>query len=133
MDRARKNKPDRAWDDISIVLADNAGITSLNEAHLGKAENTDVLSFCYPPIPGENNQFTGEIIVNVQLAAKEGERRSGMSASRELALYIAHGCDHLYDETDYEQSGRQRMRRRELRWLNIIAEDDITLVEKLYK
>jgi rRNA maturation RNase YbeY len=131
MDKARKIKPERTWDEISIVLTDNTAITDLNRKHLDKTDVTDVLSFCYPPIPGEDNQFTGELIINVQLAVTEGERRHGTTASRELALYIAHGCDHLQGETDYESSGRNRMRRRELRWLKSISEKDMALVENL--
>ncbi len=131
MDKARRIKPERTWDEISIVLTDNTAITELNRKHLDKTDVTDVLSFCYSPIPGEDNQFTGEIIVNVQLAVTEGERRHGTTPSRELALYIAHGCDHMHGETDYELSGRNRMRRRELRWLKSISEQDVTLVENL--
>ena len=58
-----------------------------------------------------------EIIVNAERAWLAGSRRRGWSPSRELALYIAHGCDHLNDERDTTPAGRRRMRRRELHWL----------------
>jgi rRNA maturation RNase YbeY len=130
--RAKRLKPERDWGDISIVLTDNRGITELNTRYLQKSEITDVLSFCYPPIPGENGLYAGEIIINAELAAKEGNRRKRTSESGELALYLAHGCDHLQDQEDYEPADRRRMRRRELRWLKIIADETRELVEGLY-
>lgn len=131
MQKARRIDPGRTWDEISIVLTDDPGITGLNAEHLEKNEATDVLSFCYPPIPGERNCHTGEIIVNVQRAVEEGVRRKNASPSRELALYIAHGCDHLYGQDDADEKDRKRMRRRELKWLSDIEEADHGLVQEI--
>lgn len=131
MDRITRLDRNRGWKEISIVLTDNAGIRLINQRHLAQPEVTDVISFRYDPIPGDNDLFSAEIIVNVQRAAeaclprelasgrREGPRvgRLAWSESRELALYIAHGCNHLAGETDYDKAGRTRMRRRELRWL----------------
>lgn len=74
---------------------------------------TDVISLRYEPVPGEEEAVTGEVFVNVDLAAQAAQFGRG----RELALYIAHGIDHLAGETDEDSRGRARMRRRELRWL----------------
>ena len=57
-----------------------------------------------------------------ELAVRKGRelataQRKDWGASSELGLYIAHGCDHLSGAEDYDRPGRERMRRRELRWL----------------
>ena len=89
----------------------------LNLLVMRHAGSTDVISQRYEPLPGEPAGMRGELLVNVERAWQVGARRSGWSTSRALALYIAHGCDHLNDAADATLAGRQRMRRRELRWL----------------
>jgi rRNA maturation RNase YbeY len=107
--------PGAAWSRIDVVLVDDAESRRLNRLHLRKPEPTDVLSFRYPALPGEHGRDSGEIVVNVETAVREGRRRRG--ASREFALYLAHGCDHLLGNDDRTGQERDRMRRRELRWL----------------
>lgn len=129
MDRVRRLDPNKDWKEISIVLTDDAGIAPVSRKYLTNPDVTDVISFCYDPMPGDNGLFSAEVIVNVQRAAdrvKGPARRDGWHVSRELALYIAHGCDHLAGETDYDRAGRDRMRRRELRWLKQAADEGLT-------
>ena len=114
MDHARSMTRGRKWNEVSLLLTDDAGISRVNCEYLHRDGPTDVMSFRYEPLPGEE-AFCGEIIVNVQRAWEKGPAYGGVS--RELALYIAHGCDHLTGETDRMRRGRVRMRRRELRWL----------------
>jgi probable rRNA maturation factor len=104
------------WGDVSVVLVDDKESRAINKAHLGHDYATDVISFNFDPIPGDPATGTcGEIIVNVEQAHRLGRRYGG--TARELALYIAHGCDHLSGENDKTPAQRQRMRKRELRWL----------------
>lgn len=105
----------RVFGDICIVLFDDRGITRVNRLFLHRARPTDVISFHYLPQPGRKGRCHGEIILNVQRACKEGKKRSG--SGMELALYLAHGCDHMAGFGDYTAADRLRMRRRELRWL----------------
>ncbi len=59
-----------------------------------------------------------EIIVNIQRAVETASRiGKRWSKQKEFALYIAHGCDHLWGEDDHDDAGRKRMRRRELNWI----------------
>lgn len=51
------------------------------------------------------------------LPAALPEAAGEWSADMELALYIAHGCDHLNDSEDSSDAGRLAMRLRELGWL----------------
>lgn len=107
---------DAKQSDVSLVLTDDAGIARINRDHLGHDYSTDVITFHYSAIPDPSQTaLCGEIIANLELACRS-HRWSG-DPSRELALYIAHGCDHLSGQTDRTRSRRLRMRRRELRWL----------------
>ena len=114
MRKASRLMPDRQWHEVSVVVADDKLMVSVNEEFMGSSATTDVLSFCLPPMPENPGEFSGEIFVNAEAAiAIAGEKASG----RELALYMAHACDHLMDEDDSNPISRRRMRNRELRWL----------------
>ena len=107
----------RPWREVAVILTDDAGMAPLNLRIMRHQGTTDVISQRYEPLPGEPAGLRGELLVNVERAWQVAARRRGWPASRELALYIAHGCDHLNDAEDATPAGRQRMRRRELRWL----------------
>lgn len=105
-----------AWGEVSIVLVDDRQSQEINRAHLGHDYATDVISFNFDPIPGDSaTETSGEIVINVELACRLGTAYRG--AAHELALYLAHGCDHLSGADDDTPQRRQQMRRRELRWL----------------
>ena len=109
----------RRWRSVSIVLAEDRLAERLGRRYFSRSGTTDVISFRYPSHSAEDRVCDGEVIVNVQRAVAEGLRRLGVA--RELALYVAHGCDHLTGATDDTPQQRQRMRRRELRWLRRAA------------
>ncbi len=120
---AQRIKPHPPWRELTVILADDAGIAPVNAAVMGHAGATDVITQRYEPVPGEPPGLVGEIVVNVEQAWRAGTRpaRSGWSPAHELALYLAHGCDHLTDADDAAPADRRRMRRRELRWLAAAA------------
>lgn len=111
------------FDALEIILTDDAGIVAANRAVFGRDYVTDVISLAYPPLPGESGA-SGELVINVELAAREGIRRAG-GPDRELALYVAHGCDHLAGADDATPRQRAAMRRREVRWLDAAARLDL--------
>jgi len=111
--------PESLWGELSVVLADDDGIKEIKAQLFDMREVTDVISLRYEMIPGDKGLLTGEIFVNVQRALQHSsETHTGWNASKELALYLAHGCDHLMNSTDYDRKGYMRMRRRELNWLS---------------
>lgn len=110
--------PGTKWGEISIVVVDDDCIRDLKTQLFDLREITDVISLRYDPVPGDSKLLAGEIFVNIQRAVLSSRKMpSGWTASKELALYLAHGCDHLMNSTDYDRKGYQRMRRRELKWL----------------
>jgi len=105
------------WREVAIHLLDDAGIVPVNAAIMAHRGSTDVITQRYDPIPGEPGGLTGELFVNVERAACCAPRRAGWDPDRELALYLAHGFDHLTGADDATRAGQSRMRRRELGWL----------------
>lgn len=109
------------WRNIAVYLLDDVGIAPVNQAVMGHAGATDVITQRYEPLPGEPDGVIGEIFVNVERACRAAPRVRGWSADRELALYLAHGIDHLTGADDRTPAGRARMRRRELAWLRKLS------------
>ncbi len=109
--------PDRVWTELSLVITDDEGIRPLNRAHFNRDHATDVISFNYTALPGEEGTHSGEVIVNIQRAVEIGEGEPG-GTGRELAWYIAHGCHHLTDAEDHTDELRSAMHRREQQWLD---------------
>jgi probable rRNA maturation factor len=103
------------WDEVSIVLVNDEGITHTNREYFGKNRPTDVISFRYDPIPGEEERLTGDLVVNVERAVQEGSARGDVDY--ELALYIAHGFDHLSGAEDDTPEKQKKMRATETAWL----------------
>jgi len=128
--QAAKLMPQTPWLELTLVLTDDTGITTFNEAVMGHCGVTDVITQRYDPLPGEPRGLLGEIVVNVERAWQYGAGAiaTTWSPNHELLLYIAHGCDHLSGADDATPSERQRMRRRELNWLAKleIADDLLT-------
>jgi probable rRNA maturation factor len=106
------------WERLDVVFTGNAGIRPYKLASFGLDEVTDVITMTYAPAPGLPG-WSGEIIVNAERAVELGPRFGG--AGRELALYLAHGIDHLTGGVDDTPAQRRRMRRRELGWLARLA------------
>lgn len=123
MERVAKLNPERRWDEISIAILDDEGIAPVNIRYFDRARPTDVISLAYPPVI-DGDGWVGEVVVNAERALQEGRRRPG-GWRRELALYIAHGCDHLSGADDSTPPLRRKMRRRELAWLACTEYTDI--------
>ena len=105
------------------MLLDDLGIAHVNQRCFQKDAVTDVISLTYAPAPGMED-LTAEIFVNIQRCLDLGPRHGG--ADRELALYIAHGCNHITGGRDDEPAARRQMRRRENLWLSSAAEAGLT-------
>lgn len=82
----------------------------------GVRVQTDVVAQSYAAVPGVC-AATAELVLNAERARAEGRVRAGGPA-RELALYLAHGLDHLAGADDDTPARRRAMRRRETAWLD---------------
>lgn len=111
----RRGRP-HTWSTLTLILLDDRGIQAVNEQVFGRSYATDVISQAYRPLPGPAAGWHGELFLNVQRAVLEGTTRPG-GPGAELALYLAHGCDHLTGGRDDTPVRRAAMRRRETAWL----------------
>ncbi|MFC1467895.1 rRNA maturation RNase YbeY [Verrucomicrobiota bacterium] len=113
--RLQELEPSLPWQEISILLLDDELITETNRQYFQKDRPTDVITFRYDPIPGEEG-YDGDVLVNCERAIQVGPEHDGIQ--HELGLYIAHGFDHLSGAEDYTDEKRAAMRKTELAWLS---------------
>ena len=112
---ARIGVPFRA---VTVILQGDAFSAEVHEAINGAKGPTDVITQRYDAMPGEPEGVYGELYVNTDQALRVAPKRRGWSSAKELLLYVAHGMDHLSGADDLKPRDYDRMRRRELRWLN---------------
>ncbi len=129
LDRERLAGPDR----VTVLIADDDTLRSLNRDFLGTDEVTDVLAFsaregwcegrppppvhedeAFPVLPGEGDRL-GDIAVSCPQAARQAEA-TGTSTDRELALLVAHGVLHLlgFDHSDPRREAAMSARTRSI-------------------
>ncbi|HEY5653500.1 MAG TPA: rRNA maturation RNase YbeY [Pontiella sp.] len=111
------------WSEVCIILTNDNGITLPNRDYFNKDRPTDVISFRYDPVPGEDESLSGDLIINVERAVKVGDEHNGIDY--ELALYIAHGFDHLSGAEDDTDEKQKAMHATETAWLEEIGADAI--------
>ena len=109
------------WHEVVVHLVRDAASDELHKAIMGVAGATDVITQAYDAVPPEEPGLYGELFVNTDQALRAAPKRSGWSTAKELLLYIAHGMDHLSGADDCSEADYNRMRRRELKWLNSLT------------
>jgi ssRNA-specific RNase YbeY (16S rRNA maturation enzyme) len=102
--------------ELTVILTDDAAMPGYKAGCFGVRRQTDVVTQAYAAVPGVAGH-SAEIILNAERARAEGRGRPGGPA-RELALYLAHGLDHLAGGDDDTPARRRAMRRRERAWLD---------------
>lgn len=126
--------------EISLFMTGDRTMERVHMDAMGLEGTTDVVTLPYAEIPGVG--ATAEIFVNADLAAERGKDRAALelvadegagewSPQHELALYIAHGFDHLAGGEDSAAAGFRAMRLREIRWVR--KAETAGLLAGLYK
>lgn len=102
---------------VTLIITGNAGITQVNRLALNHEDPTDVITLTYAATPA--SPATAEIFVNAQRAIEvtHQTRTRVWSPDHELALYIAHGFDHLAGNDDTSPADARNMRKRERNWV----------------
>lgn len=101
------------YDELTLIFTDAEQIADIHAATMDIPTTTDVITLPYEPMPGV--PLGAELIISIDMA--KSKARANWDASHELALYIAHGIDHLAGNDDHEPQDYRAMRARELRWL----------------
>ncbi len=115
---------------VDVLLVGPRASAAAHRAATGAAGATDVITLPYAATPAEPARAELVVCPAVARAAAAArdpatllpeERAAGWDENAELALYLAHGFDHLAGSDDATPAGYRAMRRRELRWLAALA------------
>lgn len=87
-----------AYEDVELLLTDDATIHKLNKQYRGKDKATDVLSFSL-----EDPVHLGQLVISIDRAREQAEQ-IGQSLEEELQFLFTHGTLHLlgYDHEESE-------------------------------
>ena len=92
---------------VDVVFVDDAALAELHLRFLDDPEPTDVIAF---DLSGDGDDGPqAEIYVSGERAREVAARR-GVTAARELTLYVVHGALHLCGYDDARTAQRRRMR-----------------------
>ena len=97
---------------VSIGIVNDAEMAEFNMRFLRHEGTTDCLSFDLSDSADLEDARLFDLIVNAELAAREGARR-GHSADAELALYVTHGLLHNLGFDDGTAAQAKRMHQME--------------------
>lgn len=88
-----------AYEDVELLLTDDATIHALNKQYRNKDKPTDVLSFSL-----EDPVHLGQLVISVDRAREQAEQ-IGQSLEDELQFLFTHGTLHLlgYDHEEEEE------------------------------
>jgi probable rRNA maturation factor len=110
--------------DLGIYLVSSPEMTRLNETFLKHCGPTDVITFDYSEIPGDESRsratLHGEIFICVDEAVKQA-RQFRATWQSELARYVVHGLLHLQGHDDLRPASRRKMKLTENRLLRRLA------------
>ncbi len=97
--------------ELSVLLATDRRVRSLNRKYRGVDRPTDVLSFL-----GVGGALLGDVVISMDTAAREAAARGG-SVKDELRRYLAHGLLHLLGYDHHAPGPARRMAAAERRLL----------------
>jgi probable rRNA maturation factor len=108
--------------ELSVTLADDAGIAALNGAYRGKPGPTDVLSFSLleGPFTERRGPLLGEVVIGIDVAARQA-RSARRSLDDEVARLLIHGVLHLIGHDHVRVVEARRMQTEERRLWRALA------------
>ena len=96
-------------DELSVVLAGDARLRTLNRKYLGRDAPTDVLSFPTAGLnPETGRRYLGDVVISLHRAQIQA-RSGGHSLQEELQLLVVHGVLHLLGYDHATRAGKRRM------------------------
>lgn len=115
-----QNLPDQPKGMVSILLADDATLQSLNKQYRGQGQPTNVLSFPAAGFPGAP---AGDIALSYETCSRESVGR-GITLEQHLCHLFVHGVLHLYGYDHQEQATAKAMEQLETKILLAAGYDD---------
>ena len=115
--------------DLTVVLADDGRLRSLNKAFLHIDAPTDVLSFPSADTdPETGHSYLGDVIISLPRARSQAAQ-AGHAFEAELQLLVVHGVLHLLGHDHAEPNGKKRMWAVQIRALKELGIGRITIQE----
>jgi probable rRNA maturation factor len=116
--------------DLTLVLADDAQLHTLNRDFLEIDAPTDVLSFpASETDPETGAHYIGDILVSVERAALQAEK-AGHALMDELQLLVVHGVLHLLGHDHAEAGEKAQMWAAQAQVLERLGLGHITVSEE---
>lgn len=103
--------------DLNVILCDDAYLLELNLKYLRHKTLTDILTFAFED---ENGRISGDIYISVP-RVKENAGKFGVRFEEELHRVIIHGVLHLTGYKDKTKEDKERMRKKENEYLEILG------------
>jgi probable rRNA maturation factor len=89
---------------LSLSFVGNSAMRRLNRAHLGRAGDTDVISFAFRPLR-KGAPLVGDIYIAPEVA-KQSAKANGVTIREELVRLIIHGVLHAVGHDHPEGASR---------------------------
>ena len=112
---------DKDYACISVLLVSDDEIKEVNKKYLGHDYATDVLTF---PLHIDSDPIEGEIYVSLQTTERNSKVFNN-SHSSEIIRVVIHGLLHLTGYDDSTSKSREKMKKKEDQYLNLIADSVI--------
>jgi probable rRNA maturation factor len=110
--------------EVTVVLADDALVRSLNKTYRGKDKPTNVLSFPFQAPPGaEAHGVLGDIVLAAETVRHEAGAR-GIPPAHHLQHLVIHGVLHLLGFGHETDADAEHMERLETEVLATLGVDD---------
>lgn len=113
--------------EVSLALADDATVRSLNSEYRGQDKPTNVLSFPAlepdSPLPSEGPLLLGDVIVAYETTIGEAAAE-GKTVANHLSHLVVHGVLHLLGHDHEEDFEAERMERLETAVLSALGVPD---------
>jgi len=100
--------------ELSILLVEDSRMKVLNASWRGKDQPTDVLSFPAGEMPGEGPAVLGDVVINLDAAARQAAEH-GLSEPEERRYLLIHGVLHLLGFDHMDGPSRRAMEHEEQR------------------
>lgn len=104
--------------EVAVILTNDRRVQTLNREYRDIDRPTDVLSFHLGDDPVRSDDLLGEIYISVETAARQA-LEAGRPLQEEIAHLAIHGVLHLLGHEHDTDSGYQRMRSEEDRYLDL--------------
>ena len=105
---------------LSVLIADDEALRTLNAEHRGQDRPTDILSWSYLEDAAASPELLGDLAVSLERVHAQA-RENEWDSPTELLRLLAHGCAHLAGYDHQTEEGEKKMRAVEITLLERVG------------